>query len=244
MFLFNSILQYRAIVSFQNVAFYIANAVILCSKSPRPHDHISLSQIWESINLEGQVRIFIPQEDGGPVIAQAPGFTSALSPVTTPASLFHYKSKSKLFYDRRSVGQSALLSGHHLGPVTIFFFLEIVFRQLQVCYCGVPSLSRGRAYNLQLLLDLASAVFLGSQFRRTHGLFFLPHIWGSLHLEGQVPLFVSPRNKLTKLYRLLSIQARYSICSLVALYTGYLENTASSSYFIVTCVFVPEGSFI
>jgi hypothetical protein len=32
------------------------------------------------------------------------------------------KSKSKLYYDRQSVGQSILVSGTHLGPATNFSF--------------------------------------------------------------------------------------------------------------------------
>jgi hypothetical protein len=40
------------------------------------------------------------------------------------------------------------------------FLLEIVFRQLRVCYFVAPSLTRGRVCNLLLLLGLASAVTL------------------------------------------------------------------------------------
>jgi hypothetical protein len=43
-----------------------------------------------------------------------------------------------------------------------FFFLEIFFRQLRVCYIVVPSLTRGWACNLLLLLVLANVVALGS----------------------------------------------------------------------------------
>jgi hypothetical protein len=44
-----------------------------------------------------------------------------------------------------------------------FFLLEIVFRQLRVCYFVAPSLMRGRVCNLLLLLVVASAVPLGSE---------------------------------------------------------------------------------
>jgi hypothetical protein len=54
-------------------------------------------------------------------------------------------------------------------PICLSFLLEIIFRQLRVCYYGEPSLTRGRVCNLQLLLGLASAVFIGSEFRGTHG---------------------------------------------------------------------------
>jgi hypothetical protein len=56
----------------------------------------------------------------------------------------------------------------HLGPVNnFFFFLDIFFRQLRVCYFVAPSLTRGRVCNLLLLLVLASAVPLGSESRGT-----------------------------------------------------------------------------
>jgi hypothetical protein len=44
-----------------------------------------------------------------------------------------------------------------------FFYLEIIFRQLRVCYFVAPFLMRGRVCNLLLLLVLASAVLLGSE---------------------------------------------------------------------------------
>jgi hypothetical protein len=61
-----------------------------------------------------------------------------------------HKSKSKLYYDRQSVGQSVLVSGTHLAPATNFspVFL-IIFRQLRVCWSGAHSLTRGRVCNLQ-----------------------------------------------------------------------------------------------
>jgi hypothetical protein len=41
----------------------------------------------------------------------------------------------------------------------IFLLLSlIIFRQLRVCWCGAPSLTCGRTYNLLLLLVLSSAV--------------------------------------------------------------------------------------
>jgi hypothetical protein len=48
----------------------------------------------------------------------------------------------------------------------IFFF--IIFRQLPVCWCGEPSLMRGRVCCFQLLLGIASAAFLGAESHWTH----------------------------------------------------------------------------
>jgi hypothetical protein len=44
----------------------------------------------------------------------------------------------------------------------------ITVRLLRVCWCGAPSPTRRRVCRLQLLLALASAVILGSEFRGTH----------------------------------------------------------------------------
>jgi hypothetical protein len=53
----------------------LASTVILGSESSGTHDHILLSQIWDSPILDGQVRvIYIPQEQRGPVIAPGSGF--------------------------------------------------------------------------------------------------------------------------------------------------------------------------
>jgi hypothetical protein len=54
----------------------LASADIRRSKSRRTHNHILLSQIWDSPNLEGQVpHIYNPQGQGGPVIPPGTGFT-------------------------------------------------------------------------------------------------------------------------------------------------------------------------
>jgi hypothetical protein len=95
--------------------------------------------------------------------------------------------KVKLYKDRWSVGQSVLVSGAHLRPVTN---LLTIFRQLSVCWCKAPSLKRGRVCSLQLLLDLASAVFHGSESSETHDHIILSKRWDSQNLEGQVPVFI------------------------------------------------------
>jgi hypothetical protein len=53
--------------------------------------------------------------------------------------------KSKLIYDRQSVGQSVPVSGALLGPATNFSFsLKMFFRQLRLCSFVAQSLMRGR----------------------------------------------------------------------------------------------------
>jgi hypothetical protein len=49
--------------------------------------------------------------------------------------------------------------------------------QLRSCFCGAPSLTRGRVCLLYMLLALASAVFLGSDFLGTRDHILLSQIW-------------------------------------------------------------------
>jgi hypothetical protein len=83
--------------------------------------------------------------------------------------------KLKLFCNRRSIGQSLLVSGSHLESMTRFLFSVW---QLWVSWCGSPSLKRGQVCNLlvQLLLGIARAVTLGSKSCRTHGHILLSHV--------------------------------------------------------------------
>jgi hypothetical protein len=73
-------------------------------------------------------------------------------------------------------------------------------RQLRVCWCGALSLTRERVCGLQLLLGFASAVILVSDSRETRDHILLSQIWDSPNLEGQVPIFMSPRNRVAQLY--------------------------------------------
>jgi hypothetical protein len=59
---------------------------------------------------------------------------------------------------------------------------------------------RERFCHLQLLLVLASAVILGSETRGTRDHILLSHNRDSPNLEGQVPVFISPRNRAAQLH--------------------------------------------
>jgi hypothetical protein len=66
-------------------------------------------------------------------------------------------------------GQSVLVSGTHLWPATNFLLLSlIIFRQLRICWCGAPSVTRSRICSFEFLLGIASANFLRSEFHGTH----------------------------------------------------------------------------
>jgi hypothetical protein len=62
------------------------------------------------------------------------------------------------------------------------------------------SLTRGWVCRLQLLLALTSAVILRCESRVNHDHILLSQIRDSTNLEGQVPVFTSPRNGLAQLY--------------------------------------------
>jgi hypothetical protein len=90
-------------------------------------------------------------------------------------------SQSMLCYDRLSVGQSVLVSSTHLGLTTRFLLLSDS--------CGFVNLGRplwreygSIVYNLHFRVRIPS----GS--------------WPSPNLEGQVPVFISPRNRVARLY--------------------------------------------
>jgi hypothetical protein len=104
-------------------------------------------------------------------------------------SLRVHATKSKLCYDRRSVGQYVLVLSIQLWQI----FNAV--RQLPVCWCGEPSLTRGRVCRLQLLLGVASAVTVGSESSRTHEHILLSQIPDSSNLESYVPVFISPHKQ-------------------------------------------------
>jgi hypothetical protein len=113
--------------------------------------------IWDSPNLEGQVPVFIsPRNRVAQLYSQALGYIFVAS------------------YDSQGYGGGILTRLHtgftvcqsHIMTVRrpsetrdqFFFLLQILFRQLRVCYFVALSLTRGRACNLLLLLGPASAV--------------------------------------------------------------------------------------
>jgi hypothetical protein len=88
-----------------------------------------------------------------------------------------------------------LQSGTHLEPMARLLLLS----DSCGCWCGMPLLTRGRVSSLQLLLGIASAVTLGSESHGTHDHILLSQISNWPNLEGQVPVFTSPRNRLAQL---------------------------------------------
>jgi hypothetical protein len=83
---------------------------------------------------------------------------------------------SELYYDRRSVGQSILVSSPHLGLMTIFLLLSD--------HCGF------------LIWGALSDKRTGLSFTMCNLQYILlSHIWDSPNLEDQVPVFISPKEQ-------------------------------------------------
>jgi hypothetical protein len=76
-----------------------------------------------------------------------------------------------------------------------FFLLEIFFRQLRVCYFVAPSLTRGRVFNLMLLLVLASTVPLGYESRGTQDHILLSQLLSLPQPGGPGPRMYIPQEQ-------------------------------------------------
>jgi hypothetical protein len=120
------------------------------------------------------------------------------------------KIKPNLYYDRRPVNQSLLVSGLYLGPAIAFYFSFIIFCRLPVCWCWVPSQTKGRICALQLLLSFTNAVFLWSEFRRTRKHILISQNSDSPNLERQVPIFIHSGKKLAQFYLQISVWGPFS----------------------------------
>jgi hypothetical protein len=104
--------------------------------------------------------------------------------------------KLKLIYDQKSWCQTPIWDTR-----LIFFLLEISFRQLRLCYFVAPSLTRGLVCNLLYNCFWASTEqsLLGRSPAELTTIFYCL-IWDSPNLEGQVPVFISPRKRVAQLY--------------------------------------------
>jgi hypothetical protein len=83
-------------------------------------------------------------------------------------SQIQIQSENYIMTDGQSASRRILVSDTHVGPATNCSSFFIMFRQLRVSWCGTPSLTRSRVCSLQLLLALASGVFLGSESGESH----------------------------------------------------------------------------
>jgi hypothetical protein len=98
---------------------------------------------------------------------------------------FVLDSESESHNDWRFTANQFVLATGFLRTTTRIFF---------------PPTEHLRLFQFQFLLVLASAVIHRSESRGTHDHILLSLIRDSPNLEGQVPLFISPRNMVAQLY--------------------------------------------
>jgi hypothetical protein len=79
------------------------------------------------------------------------------------------------------------------------FSLWLFFWQFRVCWCGAPPLTRSRICTFQFLPGIASAAFLRSESHWTNEHSLLSLFLDSPNQKGQVPVFISPRNRVVQL---------------------------------------------
>jgi hypothetical protein len=107
-------------------------------------------------------------------------------------SLPESESESELLYDWPFTANQFVLATSPLRITTS------IFSQLYTCghrpYI-TSSLTRGWVCRLQLLRALASAVIIRSESHGTHDHIVLSQVRDFPKLEGQVPVFISPRNR-------------------------------------------------
>jgi hypothetical protein len=119
-------------------------------------------------------------------------------------------SESELLYDcsippiSSSWRQAPWYDQHFSQPNIWFYSLYVT-----------SSLTRGWIFSLQLPLTLASTVILRFDSLGTRNHILLSQIRDSTNLEGQVPVFICPRNRLAqfplrRLLRLAGLRWRYS----------------------------------
>jgi hypothetical protein len=126
-------------------------------------------------------------------------FLPASGCLTTNVSLLVSTLKVKVkVVLRPKISRPVCLCVKHPSEVQGQIFITV--RQLRMCWCGAPSLRRGRICRLQLLLVLASTVILGSDSCRTHDHILLSQLRDSHNLENQVPVFISLRDRVVQLH--------------------------------------------
>jgi hypothetical protein len=109
------------------------------------------------------------------------------------------ESESQLYFT--TVGLPPI--GSHWRQAPLRITTNNFISQLNTCGYSLSvtsSLMRRWVCRLQLLLVFASAVILRSESRRTHDHILLSHFRDSPNLQGKVAVFISPRNRVARLY--------------------------------------------
>jgi hypothetical protein len=117
------------------------------------------------------------------------------------------------------------------GPL-ILTTSNFIFQLNTCCYNPyvTSSLTRGWVCRLQLLLGLASAVILWSEPRKTHDQILLPQIRDSPSQEGQIPVFISPKNRVVRLYPQALVSLFVASCDSQG-YSGSIRPRLNTEYY-------------
>jgi hypothetical protein len=116
--------------------------------------------------------------------------------LTTNPLLLLAESQSYVMTEN-SVSQPVLVSSTHLGPKTRFLLLSDSCGFVDV---GHPILTWGQVCHLQLQLSLTCIVILGSEHCGTLDHILLPQVSDFPILQGQAPVFKTPRNRVVQLH--------------------------------------------
>jgi hypothetical protein len=111
-----------------------------------------------------------------------------------------FQSESELLYHWRFIANQFILTTSPLRLTTSNFIFRLNTCRYSPYTRTTSSLTIGWVCRLQLLLVLASAVIFRSESSETDDHILLSQIGDSPNLEGQVPIFISLRNRVARLY--------------------------------------------
>jgi hypothetical protein len=128
-------------------------------------------------------------------------------------------SKSELCYNQRSVGQSVLVSSPHLGPNTKFLLMSESCVFVDV---GRHVWREDGSVVYSCCWSSTAQSSLGPSPAGLMTIFYCLR-FDTANLEGQVPAFISPRNRVTQLYPQALVSLFVASCNLQG-YDGGIRN--------------------
>jgi hypothetical protein len=157
------------------------------------------------------------------------------------------KSNSKLYYDRQSVGESVLVSGTHQGPATNFSpsFFNYFLNSYACIDVGRPPLQEVESVVFSYCWASPAQFFSSLSPTGLMSILYCLCFWDSPNLEGQVPAFIFPRNRVAQKYprALLKLKLSYdrrSIGQSILVPGSYPEPTTKFFLCICNCEFLDE----
>jgi hypothetical protein len=184
------------------------------SKSRRIQDHILLSQLRLPQLGGPSPRIYIPREQGVPVVPQCTGIPfyrllrlsglrwrySNLLPQGSTDSQSQNQSKSYITTD----GQSASLTWCQAPiwdswPILLLLSL-IILDSYGLVYVGRPLWPEVGSTVFSFSWTTPVQPFSDLSLTGLMSIFYCLYFWDSPNLEGHVPVFISSRNRVARLY--------------------------------------------